>query len=46
MQWVPYGGPEPEFKEHLRTFYAVFPHVTVIREPASTGRTCWGRSSR
>ena len=28
MQWMPYGAPEGEFKEHIRTFASVFPHVT------------------
>ena len=27
MQWVPYGAPEDEFKDHVRTFAAVYPHV-------------------
>ena len=27
MQWVPYGGPAAEFKDHVRTFAAVFPEV-------------------
>ena len=46
MQWVPYGAPESEFKDHLRTFASVFPHVTVIKGRAATGRTCSDRSSR
>jgi spermidine synthase len=37
MQWVPYGAPEEEFKEHIRTFLAVFPHLTVIRGPGGFG---------
>jgi predicted membrane-bound spermidine synthase len=31
MQWVPYGAPEGEFKDHLRTFASVFPHLMAIR---------------
>lgn len=37
MQWVPYGAPEVEFKEHIRTFAAVFPHVTVLRGSGGYG---------
>ena len=37
MQWVPYGAPEVEFKEHIRTFAAVFPHVTIIRGAGGYG---------
>ncbi len=37
MQWVPYGAPESEFKEHLRTFSAVYPHVTVIKGAGGYG---------
>ena len=27
MQWMPYGGTVDEFRAHVRTFHAVFPHV-------------------
>ena len=37
MQWVPFGAPEEDFKDHLRTFASVFPHVTVIRGPGGYG---------
>ncbi len=37
MQWVPYGAPEAEFKEHIRTFAAVFPNVEVIRGAGGYG---------
>ena len=37
MQWVPYGAPENEFKEHIRTFAAVFPQVTVVRGAGGYG---------
>lgn len=30
MQWVPYGATLDEFKAHLRTFKAVFPHVQMV----------------
>ncbi len=31
MQWVPFGAPEADFKEHIRTFASVFPNTAVIR---------------
>ena len=37
MQWVPYGAPESEFKEHIRTFASVFPHVSVIKGAGGYG---------
>jgi spermidine synthase len=37
MQWVPYGAPEAEFKEHIRTFAAAFPEVEVIRGAGGYG---------
>jgi hypothetical protein len=37
MQWVPYGAPEPEFKEHIRTFATVFPHVEAVRGAGGYG---------
>jgi spermidine synthase len=37
MQWVPYGAPESEFQEHIRTFAAVFPNVEVIRGAGGYG---------
>jgi len=37
MQWVPFGGPEEDFKEHLRTFATVFPHMTVVRGAGGYG---------
>jgi spermidine synthase len=37
MQWVPYGSPEPEFMEHIRTFATVFPEVTLIRGAGGFG---------
>jgi spermidine synthase len=37
MQWVPYGAPESEFKEHIRTFAAVYPHVSIIKGSGGYG---------
>jgi spermidine synthase len=37
MQWVPYGGPILDFLDHIRTFDAVFPEVTVVRGPGGFG---------
>ncbi len=37
MQWVPYGAPENEFKDHVRTFASVFPNVTIVRGAGGYG---------
>jgi spermidine synthase len=37
MQWVPYGAPEDEFREHIRTFAAVFPEVLIVRGAGGYG---------
>jgi hypothetical protein len=37
MQWTPYGTTVEEFKAHLRTFKAVFPHVTILFGPGGYG---------
>jgi len=37
MQWVPYGAPEADFKDHIRTFASVFPHVEVVRGAGGYG---------
>jgi spermidine synthase len=37
MQWTPFGAPEVDFKDHIRTFASVFPYVTVIRGPGGYG---------
>ncbi len=37
MQWVPYGSPEGEFKEHIRTFASVFTNVEVIKGAGGYG---------
>jgi predicted membrane-bound spermidine synthase len=37
MQWTPYGAPEDEFRDHIRTFAAVYPHVLVVRGSGGYG---------
>ncbi len=37
MQWVPYGAPESEFKEHIRTFADVYPEVLVVQGAGGYG---------
>ena len=37
MQWVPFGAPEADFKEHIRTFASVFPNTAVIRGAGGYG---------
>ena len=37
MQWVPFGAPELELKEHIRTFAAVFPEVLIVRGAGGYG---------
>jgi spermidine synthase len=37
MQWTPHGGTAEEFKAHLRTFHAVFQHVTIANGPGGYG---------
>lgn len=37
MQWVPFGAPEAEFKEHVRTFASVYANVEVIRGAGGYG---------
>ena len=37
MQWVPYGGPVAEFNDHIRTFAAVFPNVTLVKGAGGYG---------
>jgi spermidine synthase len=46
MQWVPYGAPESEYKEHIRTFAAVFPNVAVVRGPGGYGTYMLGSADR
>jgi hypothetical protein len=44
MQWVPFGGPPIDVLEHIRTFAAVFPHVTVVRGAGGYGAYMLGSS--
>jgi spermidine synthase len=37
MQWVPHSATLDEFKAHVRTFKAVFAHVTLVRGPGGYG---------
>lgn len=45
MQWVPFGAPEAELKEHIRTFAAVFPEVLVVRGVGGYGFYMLGSDS-
>jgi spermidine synthase len=36
MLWLPYDETLPDFKDHLRTFRSVFPHMDVVFGPAGT----------
>ena len=42
MQWIPSRGDDAEFRDHLRTFASVFPHVTVFRGPGGYGQFMLG----
>ena len=37
MQWTPYGSSVDEFKAHVRTFHAVYPHVLIAIGPGGYG---------
>ena len=37
MQWIPFGGSVAETQAHIRTFRAVYPHVTVAFGPGRNG---------
>jgi hypothetical protein len=37
MQWVPFGATIDEFRAHVRTFRAVFPHVSMLFGPGGYG---------
>ncbi len=37
MQWIPYGQTIDEFKAHVRTYAAVFPHVIIAFGPGGYG---------
>ena len=42
MQWTPYGGTVDEFRAHLRTFHAVYPHVIIGFGPGGYGFFMFG----
>jgi spermidine synthase len=42
MQWTPYGSTVDEFRAHLRTFHAVFPHVLIAFGPGGYGFFMFG----
>ena len=42
MQWTPYGGTIDEFRAHLRTFHAVYPHVIIAFGPGGYGFFMFG----
>ena len=45
MQWVPYGAPEADFQDHIRTFASVYPHVAVIKGAGGYGAYMLGSAS-
>ncbi len=44
MQWLPYGGPAADFNDHIRTFAAVFPEVTIVKGAGGYGVYMLGSS--
>ena len=42
MLWMPYALPMDDFKEHVRTFAAVFPHVRLLLSPGGHGVFMFG----
>ena len=44
MQWVPYGAPTADFNDHIRTFAAVFPSVTLVKGAGGYGVYMLGSS--
>ena len=45
MQWLPYGGTADEFQDHIRTFAAVFPEVTLVKGAGGYGIYMLGSAS-
>jgi predicted membrane-bound spermidine synthase len=45
MQWLPYGGTSADFLDHIRTFAAVFPQVTLVKGPGNYGIYMLGSSA-
>ncbi len=37
MQWLPFGETLDEFKDHVRTYASVFPHVIIAFGPGGAG---------
>ena len=44
MQWIPYGQTLDEFKDHVRTYATVFPHVIIVFGPGGNGLFMLGSS--
>ena len=44
MQWIPYGQTLDEFKDHVRTYTSVFPHVIIVFGPGGNGLFMLGSS--
>jgi predicted membrane-bound spermidine synthase len=44
MQWLPYGAPADDFNDHIRTFAAVFPEVTLVKGAGGYGLYMLGSS--
>jgi spermidine synthase len=42
MLWIPYSVPLQDLKTHVRTFHAVFPHVSLLLAPARHGVYMFG----
>jgi hypothetical protein len=42
MLWMPYALPLDDFKQHARTFAAVFPHVRLLLSPGRHGVFMFG----
>jgi spermidine synthase len=45
MQWTPFGSPEVDFKDQVRTFASVFPNVTIVRGAGGYGAYMLGSRS-
>ncbi len=45
MLWIPYDETLPDFKDHIRTFRAVFPHVELLFGPARYGTYMLGSTA-
>ncbi len=45
MQWVPYGGPAPDFLDHIRTFASIFPEVLLVKGAGGYGVYMLGSSA-